>query len=86
VLVARWRQTFARPDGTATRTGSFEMLPARQCASGERVALSSPGASKAEGTPGPAAATVPVTVGTLKTAPAPVGFKAAGIVGGAANK
>jgi uncharacterized protein len=84
VLVARWRQTFSRPDGAVTRTGSFEMLPARQCASGERVALSSPGASKAEGTPGPAAATLPV--GTLKTAPAPVGFKAAGIAEAATKK
>ena len=86
VLVARWRQTFSRPDGAVTRTGSFEMLPARQCASGERVALSSLGASKGDATAGPTAATRPVTVGTLKTAPAPVGFKAAGIVEAAAKK
>ena len=84
VLVARWRQTFSRPDGAVTRTGSFEMLPPRQCASGERVALS--GASKAEGTLGPATATLPVTAGTLKAAPAPVGFKAAGIVEATAKK
>jgi uncharacterized protein len=46
VLVARWRETFVRPEGAASRTGAFEFLPARQCASGEQVALS--GRPKAE--------------------------------------
>jgi hypothetical protein len=90
VLVARWRQTFLRPDGAAARTGSFELLPARQCASGEQVAVSAPGASKAgvpaDVTPAPTG-TAPATVGTLKAVPAaPAGFKAAGIAGGAAKK
>jgi hypothetical protein len=79
VLVARWRQTFLRPDGAVARTGSFELLPARQCASGEQVALSAPGASKA-GTP------ADVTAKAATAAPAPVGFKAAGIVKAATNK
>jgi hypothetical protein len=93
VLVARWRQTFLRPDGAVTRTGSFELLPARQCASGESVALAPPG-----GTPKLAKApdvavggatdpTRPVPVGTtVKAGPPPVGFKAAGIVEAAAAK
>jgi hypothetical protein len=84
VLVARWRQTFSRPDGTVVRTGSFELLPARQCASGEPVALSppiaSPGTSKAEVVTAPVAAPRPVTVGTVTSTPSPSGFKAAGIV------
>jgi uncharacterized protein len=92
VLVARWRQTFARPDGAVVRTGSFELLPARQCASGERVALSPPGASpaasKAEVVAAPVAALRPATAGTppLKATPVPPGFKAAGIVEATAKK
>jgi TPR repeat protein len=92
VLVAKWRQTFSRPDGTAVRTGSFELLPARQCASGERVALAppdaSPGASSAskmEVAADPVAAARPVSVGAAKSA-VPPGFKAAGIVEAAATK
>jgi hypothetical protein len=81
VLVARWRQTFLRPDGAVARTGSFEMLPERQCSSGERVALAPPGgSSKMEVAAGSAAPVRPVTAESLKTTPAPVGFKAAGIV------
>jgi hypothetical protein len=79
VLVARWRQTFLRPDGPVARTGSFELLPARQCASGEQVAVSAPGASRV-GVP------ADVTVGALKTAPTPAGFKAAGIAEAATKK
>ena len=88
VLVARWRQTFLRPDGAVARTGSFELLPARQCASGEQVAVSAPGASRA-GVPADVtvgATARPVTVGALKAAPGPTGFKAAGIVEAAAAK
>jgi len=86
VLVARWRQTFSRPDGAVVRTGSFELLPARQCASGERVALGPEGvaASGASSKAEAGATTVPVprqvTVGTAKATPTPPGFKAAGIV------
>jgi hypothetical protein len=90
VLVARWRQTFLRPDGAVTRTGSFELLPARQCASGEQVAVSAPGASRAgvpaDVTVGATAEPGLVTVGALKAAPAPAGFKAAGIVEAATKK
>jgi hypothetical protein len=88
VLVARWHQTFLRPvHGVVVRTGSFEFLPARQCASGERVAIAPPATSKERARPSSAAAAVrPIIVGTLKTGPAPVGFKAAGIVEASANK
>jgi TPR repeat protein len=85
VLIARWRQTFLRPDGAVARTGTFELLPARQCASGEHVALSPSGQPKAAGV-GSTAATVPVTVGTVKAAPTPVGFKAAGVAEAATKK
>jgi exopolysaccharide production negative regulator len=87
VLVARWRQAFLRPGGAVTRTGSFEMLPERQCSSGERVALSPPGgASKVEVVAGSETAIRPATAESLKTTPAPVGFKAAGIVEAATAK
>jgi hypothetical protein len=90
VLVARWRQTFLRPDGATARTGSFELLPARQCASGEQVAVSAPGASNtgvpADVTSRAAAGTPPMTAGTLKAAPPPAGFKAAGISGAGTAK
>lgn len=79
VLVARWRQMFLRPDGTAVRTGSFELLPPRQCASGERVALAPPAATQAEAVPPPAATPRPPSAETLKTTPPGAGFKAAGI-------
>jgi TPR repeat protein len=89
VLVAGWRHTFLRPDGAVARTGSFEFLPARLCASGETVAIARPGASKAGAPASPvAAAARPITVvQTVKTGSAPpAGFKAAGVVDAASKK
>jgi hypothetical protein len=92
VLVARWRQTFVRPDGTVARTGAFELLPARQCASGEPVALA-PGRSRVEAVAGSMVPQVrPATVGASMAGASPkasaTGFKlkAAGVVEASAKK
>jgi hypothetical protein len=61
--------------------GARELLPERQCASGEKVALGAPRAGA-----GPPAAAEPAGHGLLKGAAAPVGFRAAGIVEAAAAK
>jgi hypothetical protein len=61
--------------------GARELLPERQCASGEKVAL---GASRARAEP-PAAAE-PAGRGPLKGAAAPAGFRAVGFIEAAAAK
>jgi hypothetical protein len=83
VLVAGWRQTFVRPDGTAARTGAFEFLPARQCASGEQVALGASGRPKVEvvvGTTAPEATAKGVSAATAG-APIATGTAAKATVG-----
>jgi hypothetical protein len=94
VLVARWRQTFVRPDGTVARTGAFELLPARQCASGEPVALAS-ARPKVEAVAGslmpevrPAAVGASMAGASPKASGTGAGFKlkAAGVVEAAAKK
>ncbi|HEY1246133.1 MAG TPA: hypothetical protein VGF29_15010 [Hyphomicrobiaceae bacterium] len=83
-LVARWRRMFAPPVGEASSRmglGARELLPERQCASGEKVALGRP--SKAQP---PAPAQPPTGGGLLKGAAAPVGFHAAGFIEAAAAK
>jgi hypothetical protein len=89
LLVARWRKMFAAPAPEPTQRmslGARELLPERQCASGEKVALVPP--SKVEpptnaGSP----AVQPASLGLLKATPPPSsGFRAAGFVGPAAAK
>ncbi|HEX6000458.1 MAG TPA: hypothetical protein VFZ16_13865 [Hyphomicrobiaceae bacterium] len=93
VLVSHWRQTFLR-HAASGRTGSFELLPQRQCANGEVVAIGrSPGPAFTAGPPAvtsagaspPTAVTPPMTVGSLKGSSRPK-FKAAGILEAAATK
>lgn len=92
VLVARWRQTFLRPAGGAVgRTGSFDFLPERRCASGERVAIAPPnGLTTAKVLARPTEGAQPVATGTLQgpaaSGASAVGFKAAGIREAVAKK
>jgi hypothetical protein len=83
-LVARWRRMFAPPVADASTLmglGARELLPERQCASGEKVALGAPRV-RAE----PPAAAEPAGHGPLKGAAAPLGFRAAGFIEAAAAK
>jgi TPR repeat protein len=77
LLATRWRTMFARPyrDAApgATVSATRDLLPERQCANGEKVALGAP--SRLE----PAAAQ-PSGLGLLKSAPPPAGFRAAGFI------
>jgi hypothetical protein len=84
-LVARWRKMFAPPVADASSRmglGARELLPERQCASGEKVAL---GALRASAEP-PAAAEPAAGHGQLKGAAAPAGFRAAGFIEAAAAR
>ena len=81
-LVTRWRQMFARPHrAPAVSMGApvRDLLPERQCANGEKVALGAPPAR-------PAAAPHPSGLGLLKSVPPPAGFRAAGFIEPAAAK
>jgi hypothetical protein len=81
-LVSRWRTMFSRPYGErAAGASSRDLLPERQCANGEKVAIGAPPPAKAE----PASAQ-PAGLGLLKGVPAPAGFRAAGFIEPAAAK
>jgi uncharacterized protein len=81
-LVARWRKMFTPPIAEISARmglGARELLPERQCASGEKVALAAP--TKAE----PPAAQ-PAGRSLSKGAATPVGFRAAGFIEPGASK
>jgi exopolysaccharide production negative regulator len=84
-LVAQWRKMFAAPGpepSARMSLGARELLPERQCASGEKVALTL--AAKA---PEASPAVPPPSLGLLKPAPLPAtGFRAAGFAGPATAK
>jgi uncharacterized protein len=83
LLVARWRKMFGPPapePAVRMGLGARELLPERQCASGEKVALTPP--AKVE-----PPAVQPASLGLLKVPPPPsTGFRAAGFVGPATAK
>jgi hypothetical protein len=87
-LVSRWRRMFAQaaagPDAAMRPgQGTRDLLPERQCASGERVALGS--APKAATAAAPTAVE-PATTGLVRPAMPSTGFRAAGIVEPVAKK
>jgi hypothetical protein len=82
LLTARWRTMFARPyrdSAVGVASATRDLLPERQCANGEKVALGTP--SRQEVT-----AAQPSGLSLLKSAPPPTGFRAAGFIEPAAAK
>jgi len=79
-IIARWRKMFAQPSPEPAGLAARDLLPERQCADGETVAIAR--ATKADAT----GAAAPANLEPLEGSTASFGFRAAGVVEPATKK